>query len=64
MQKFIFELLVTSKPEVLSINKQVLLAGGHEDHQEVKCIQSGLADSLYAPASDQEEVDTRMILHR
>ncbi len=40
-----------------------MLAGCHEDHQEVRCIQSGLVDSLPALASNHEKSDTRMILH-
>ena len=50
-------------PEVLPDCKSILLTGGSHDPMKYVKLYFGLVDEIYELYSDQEEADTRIMLH-
>ena len=60
---FVSTIIASTGPTRISSGKTVILAGGFENGQEVKRVSKSGIDCLTDLYSDQEEADTRLVLH-
>lgn len=47
----------------LAANKKVIIAGGYKEGERVVCVSREVCEDLEDLSSDQEEADTRLLLH-
>ena len=60
---FVSNYIITAGPQRLHSDDSIILAGGFDKGEEVKSICNAGVSSLTSLYSDQEEADTRMVLH-
>ncbi|KAL7380780.1 hypothetical protein ABVT39_023998 [Epinephelus coioides] len=60
---FVSNYIVTAAPQRLHSGDSIILAGGFEKGEEVKSVSKTGVSCLTSLYSDQEEADTRMVLH-
>lgn len=49
--------------EKLAANKKLIIAGGYKEGERVVCVTREVCEDLEDLSSDQEEADTRLLLH-
>ena len=49
--------------EKLAANKKLIIAGGYKEGERVVCVSREVCEDLEDLSSDQEEADTRLLLH-
>ena len=60
---FVRNYIATTGPERISSLNTIILAGGFENDEDVKVVSTSFVDNLTNLYSDQEEADTRLVLH-
>ena len=63
LSAFVSNYITRTGPCRLTEDQTIILAGGFEDTEETKTILKDRVDSLVDLMSDQEEADTRIVLH-